>query len=137
MEKVPGSDSMTVRATIDGSPEKLLVGIGTIRTQLWHNTALKLDPTVGIESSAACLGITLGSMEAGGFPVQVNPTSAFAPSAFDGVLGADMMPRYDIDLDFAHRKLNYFSPEQCKGAGIYSESKHADFGAGDKIGARN
>jgi hypothetical protein len=29
------------------------------------------------------------------------------------------MAQYDIDLDFAHRKLNYFKPEQCKGAGIY------------------
>jgi hypothetical protein len=35
------------------------------------------------------------------------------------VLGTDMMMRYDIDLDFAHQRMNYFTPEQCQSAGVY------------------
>jgi len=37
----------------------------------------------------------------------------------DGILGNVMMRHYDIDLDFAHQKMNFFAPEQCMGAGIY------------------
>ncbi|MBN9543876.1 MAG: aspartyl protease family protein [Alphaproteobacteria bacterium] len=117
MEKVPGSDSMTVMATIDGNPARLLVGMGTMRTQLWHNTALKLDPAV--ENNVRVSRFILGSMDASGFPIEANTTPVFAPPLFDGILGTDMMQSYDIDLDFAHGKLNYFSPEQCVGAGVY------------------
>src|ERR1700743_669113 len=43
LESIPGSDLLTVSTTIDGSPEKLLLGIGDLSPQLWNAQAAKLD----------------------------------------------------------------------------------------------
>jgi hypothetical protein len=37
----------------------------------------------------------------------------------DGVLAADLMQNYDIELDFAGRKLNYFLTDHCPGRVVY------------------
>ncbi len=139
MEKVQGSDLMTVAAVIDGNSEKLIVDIGAMPTQLWNAQATKLDIPIREGRStgrfhfdfggrfSADIGrvqkFTLGSMENGGFHIQVFADPDVPQPAYDGVLGTDMMQRYDIDLDFAHQQLNYFTPEQCKGGGIYWKPK--------------
>jgi hypothetical protein len=130
MTDVPGSDTMTVPAAIDGQPQRLLVGIADT-TQLWNEDAAKLDLALWegrrtmdgggrfSEYVARVEHLTMGAMETGYFVTQISPDPDFANAGSDGVLGTDMMQRYDIDLDFAHHQLNYFSPEQCQGAGIY------------------
>jgi beta-lactamase regulating signal transducer with metallopeptidase domain len=131
LENVPDSNTMTVATTVEGNPEKLQVGIGDASTQLWISQAKKIslpvqegrrDMDAGGRFSmdvARVARFTLGSMETGHFDIQVMPDPDYAMAGFDGVLGTDMMHSYDIDLDFAHRQLNYFLPEECKGAGIY------------------
>lgn len=131
MEKLAGSDTMTVMATIEGSPQKLLVDTGAIPTQMWNSEAVKLGLPVRegarfldsggrySQDVARVAKFTLGSMNTGGFPIYVRPDPDSARGGSGGALGTDMMQRYDVDLDFAHQTLNYFAPEQCKGAGIY------------------
>lgn len=131
MEKVPGSNLMTVTASIGGSPQRMLFDIGRAPTQLWNSTAAKLHLAVEpggsdwdfggrYSESAARIGrLNLGSVQGGGFYLQVSPDPTVSSAPFDGILRNDVMWMYDIDLDFAHQRLNYFSPEQCKGAGIY------------------
>lgn len=128
MERIPGSDLMTVTANVDGSPERLLVGIADT-TQLWNAQAAKLDLPVRegrrmmdgggrfSEDVARIQSLTLGAMQTGNFDTQISADPDFTGS--DGVLGTDLMQRFDIDLDFAHGRLNYFTPEQCQGAGVY------------------
>jgi beta-lactamase regulating signal transducer with metallopeptidase domain len=130
MDEVADSNTMTVTATVEGRPERLLIGIGDLSTQLWNAEAAKLKLPVqeGVramdfggrysQSVARVARFTLGAMETGGFYVQIMPDPDYAMGT-DGVLATDMMHSHDIDLDFAHRQMNYFSPEQCKGAGIY------------------
>ena len=36
-----------------------------------------------------------------------------------GVLGADLLGKFDVELDLAHSKLNLFSQEHCKGQVVY------------------
>jgi beta-lactamase regulating signal transducer with metallopeptidase domain len=131
MEQVPGSNLMTVTAIIDGSPEKMLFDIGRMSSQLWNTTAAKFHLAVQqgargwdfagrySEDSARVADFAIGSMQTGGFHIRVSPDPDAVPAPFAGIIRNDMMWRYDIDLDFAHQRLNYFSPEQCKGAGIY------------------
>ncbi len=38
---------------------------------------------------------------------------------FSGILAADYMGKYDIELDFAGGKMNYFSPDHCEGKVVY------------------
>lgn len=128
MEQMPGSDTMTVAVTIEGHPAKLMIGIAD-GSQLWNaqakafGLALRegprmMDGTGRFSEDAARVGsLTLGSMETGNFWTQITADPDFAGA--DGVLGTDMMMRYDIDLDFAHQRMNYFTAEQCEGAGVY------------------
>ncbi len=129
METAPGGDIPTVTATIQGHPEKLMVGIADA-TQLWNATAKTLGLPVWegarvmdgggrfSEDDSRAESLTLGSMETGYFHTFVTADPDFGTSGTAGILGTDMMMRFDIDLDFAHHRLNYFSPEQCDGAGI-------------------
>ncbi len=130
MERVPGSNTMTVTATIDGHPERLLVGIADT-TQLWNTQARQLGLPVReggrmmdgggrfSDQVTRVAHLTFGSMETGGFFLNVSSDPDFKNPGSDGVLGTDMMQRFDIDLDFAHRRLNYFSPDRCPDACVY------------------
>ena len=128
MEQMPGSDTMTVPVTIEGQSARLMIGIAD-GSQLWNTQARKLGLAVQegprmmdgggrfSEDVARVGSLGLGSMETGNYITQIGADPGFTGA--DGVLGTDMMMRYDIDLDFAHRKLNTFTPEQCQGAGVY------------------
>jgi len=128
MEQMPDSDTMAVQATIEGHSAKLLIGIAD-GSQLWNTQAEKLGLAVRegrrmmdgggrfSEDVARVGSLSLGSMETGNFVTQIGADPDFGGS--DGVLGTDMMMRYDIDLDFAHQRMNYFTAEQCEGAGVY------------------
>ncbi|HZQ41591.1 MAG TPA: retropepsin-like aspartic protease, partial [Rhizomicrobium sp.] len=97
----------------------------------WNEEAAKLDLALVegrrmmdgggrfSEDLARVGSFTVGSMKTGGFYTQVSADPQFADARSDGVLGSDMMIRYDIDLDFARQRLNFFTPEQCEGAGVY------------------
>ena len=136
MEATPGGDTMTVATSFDGKPQRLLLGISDTPTQLWQSRAAKLGLPVQMgrrtmdgggrisEEVSRVQDFALGSMATSNFFIQVVPDPNFENAGSDGVLGTDMMMRYDIDLDFAHRQLNYFTPEQCQGAGVYWAPSH-------------
>ena len=131
MEPTPGGDTMTVTASFDGKPERLLVGISDTPTQLWQSRAANLRLPVQLgrrtmdgggrisEEVSRVESFAMGNMKTDNFFIQVGPDPDFPNAGSDGILGTDMMMRYDIDLDFAHRRLNYFTPEACKSAGVY------------------
>jgi hypothetical protein len=132
MEQVPSSDLMTVAASVDDRPVKLVVDTGAIPTQLWAATVKKLDYPADIgrqrymdlagrysEGGTLVSKFALASMWTGRNSLHVSPDPGQPHADSDGLLGLDMMQRFDIDLDFAHQELNYFTPETCKGAGIY------------------
>lgn len=130
MEKVNGGPVMSVAVTIDGTPETMLVDVGREATQLFETPANKLHLSNQrgqffdysgrfSERTARIESFKLGSMEGGGFHVVVAPDPDTASAPFNGIIGNDVMFRYDVDLDFAHQKLNFFTPEKCEGAGIY------------------
>jgi beta-lactamase regulating signal transducer with metallopeptidase domain len=131
MVPTPGGDTMTVLTSFDGKPQRLLIGISDTPTQLWNTPAVKLGLPIRMgrrmmdgagrisEEVSRLQDFALGNMKSGNFDIQIGQDPDFADAGSDGILGTDMMMRYDIDLDFAHRRMNYFEPEQCSGAGLY------------------
>ncbi|HKD48823.1 MAG TPA: pepsin/retropepsin-like aspartic protease family protein [Rhizomicrobium sp.] len=128
-----GGGMPIVSASIDESPVKFLVDTGSIVSQVSYAPAAALRLTslatprgqydISGRFSREAARITtfvLGNMQATGFYLRLVPDPDFsAEPPFDGILATDMMSRYDIDLDFGHRRLNYFAPEACQNAGIY------------------
>jgi len=77
--------------------------------------------------NASNLYVVVASFELGGLqgknvyfmvsPNQKMGTNAALP--IDGVLANDMMDRFDVEMDFANHKLNYFSTDHCDGDVVY------------------
>ena len=128
-----------VSASLDDRPVKFQVDTGSIFSQVSRTPAQALGLT-GLETARGQFDIagrfsneaarittfTLGNMEADGFYVRLVPNPDFsAEPPFDGILATDMMARYDVDLDFGHHRLNYFTPPNLRyrcvpgGANVY------------------
>jgi predicted aspartyl protease len=120
---------MFVTAGINGQPVRLLVDTGAERTVLTEATVDRLglphDPhhvtrTIGIGGigtgrDAIIPGITLGGTH---FPVErvavgqfaINPTAG-APA--DGLLGADILLAFDVDIDPVTQHLTLYRVRRC------------------------
>lgn len=60
------------------------------------------------------LGISTSLLKGTEMLVDENPGGGF-----DGTFATDLMQRYDIEMDFAGHRLNYFSPDHCEGKVVY------------------
>jgi len=62
----------------------------------------------------------LGRMKGKDIQMMVEPNPDFARGTrFSGLLAADLMGKYDVELDFGGNKLNYYSPDHCEGRVVY------------------
>ncbi len=127
-------DMLFVHARIDGEPIKLLVDTGAERTLLTEATVDRLrlprdfqhaTRTFGIGSPTATWdaklrnGIELGSTE---FPVDRVTVGRFAineaaGNRADGLLGADILLAFDIDLNLPDHEITLYQPRhECPDA---------------------
>lgn len=117
-----------VPVTINGAPKALLLDTGGYMTQLsratadelkipLHDSALRLADASGNVSRSYVIAdtLTLGTLTAQKQPMMVSPGWLDA----DGILSSDLLLRYDVEMDFPGGKLNYFSPDHCKGKVVY------------------
>jgi hypothetical protein len=58
----------------------------------------------------------LGRMKRGNTQFMVMKRS---DEEFDGLLGADFLYYFDLELDFARGKINFISPDRCEGKAVY------------------
>jgi hypothetical protein len=117
-----------VPVAINGVPKILLLDTGGFMSQLSRDTVdeLKIPTHDGYIQLADVSGnvskkyviadtLKLGNLVAANQPMMVSPGNLDA----DGILSSDLLLRYDVEMDFAGNKLNYFLPEHCKGKVIY------------------
>ncbi len=124
-----------VPVKIEGTPRMLLLDTGGYMSQLTTAVAdeLKLESRKSMvqlydiagnisERFVISKDFEIGGMHASGLPFMViSPNSNFGKGdqAFDGILAGDFMLKYDVELDFAAAKLNYFLTDHCEGRVIY------------------
>lgn len=77
------------------------------------NTRGNTSNTVAIARDVRLGGIHYDSMQ---LRVRIEDPSPAAPQ---GMIGADLMRNYDIDLDFGNRKMNVIKPEHCADSVVY------------------
>jgi hypothetical protein len=121
-----------VPVTINGTPQKMVLATGGAITNLRQDAAaalgldaidashIKLLSGNGAASqSYTQIDFTLGGIHVPKFQTIVWPTSGTGPAPFAGSLAGDFLSLYDVEMDFAGRKLNFFSKDHCPGHVVY------------------
>ena len=121
-----GGSYFAVPVTVNGTPRKFLLDTGGAFTQISVDTVkemgLKIQPSSIVmydmygNSSAGQVAVDIG---VGRQTVKDNETQVSGITGLDGIFAADFMQNYDIDIDFAGKKLNYFLTDHCDGRVVY------------------
>lgn len=119
-----------VSVTINGTPKQFLLDTGGATTQISAEAAdeLKLPITdsnvkmLDLYGNASTRAVKVDSFILGRLRDKNTtlPIMTFRDNElFSGIFAADYMGKYDIELDFAGGKMNYFSPDHCPGKVVY------------------
>jgi hypothetical protein len=130
---LPGG-RMLVPVTINGASKMLLLTTAGDFTTLNAGTAKDLNLEVLntyrsklIDSAGNASrryvhaqSFKIGALEGKDFPLLLTPNpDAGEVSPYDGNLSGDIMAHFDVELDFAARKMNFFSQDHCAGHVVY------------------
>lgn len=119
-----------VAVTVNGTQKQFLLDTGGAVTQISAEAAeaLKLPVVdspvkmLDLYGNASSRAAKVDSFGLGRLADRdaVLPIMTFRDNElFSGILAADYMGKYDIELDFTGGKMNYFSPEHCPGKVVY------------------
>jgi hypothetical protein len=117
---------VSVPLTINGKPVRLMVDTGAGMSSLTTTAAAALGLRLRDSGTAHLLNadghplhryylprdLKVGRLDARNIPFLQWPTDL--PNV-DGIIGPDLMVRYDVDMDFAADRLTYFSQDHCAG----------------------
>lgn len=130
-------NSMMVPVTIDGVPKMMVLDTGGAISQLSRATLSEFNlpeqrspmRVFDLEGHISRTrtrvpDLTLGAIDFAGtnLVVDANPN---VESSFAGFLSADLLARYDLDIDFGSNRLNLFSPGHCGVGNLYWPSRPA------------
>ncbi|HKQ10489.1 MAG TPA: pepsin/retropepsin-like aspartic protease family protein [Rhizomicrobium sp.] len=119
-----------VAVTINGTQKQFLLDTGGYATQISATAAeeLKLPVTesyvkmLDLYGNVSTQAVKVDTFVLGRLgdrntrmPILTLPENAL----YSGLLAADYMGKYDIELDFAGGKMNYFSSDHCPGKVVY------------------
>jgi len=125
MDTLP-SGEFAVPATLNSKPFRLLVDTGSDSSSISSDVAEQLgipknfNPFGGAFLNNAATNyysiissISFGNLHSSAqWPFIIDPDAILMPD-MNGLLGADVMSNYDIELDFLGGKMNFFAPNQC------------------------
>jgi predicted aspartyl protease len=122
---------MVVPAEINGHPLRLLVDTGSERTTLTEAAAARLGlphsfqyvtRTFGVAGMSANWDLAVPGIDLGGqhFPLERVAVGSFALDRFsgppvDGLLGADILMAFDMDIDLPAHRLTLYRVRRCPG----------------------
>jgi hypothetical protein len=128
----PGNVRALVPVGINGTSQMFMLDTGGVATQISAATAKSLNlPAVEMsiklldmygnasERGVRVENLTLGRMRDGKTVLPIMTRLFDDNEQFSGIFAADYMGRYDVELDFAGGKMNYFTPDHCAGKVIY------------------
>ena len=126
-------DSVVVAVTMDGTDRKMLIDTGGIYPGISQKAVaeLKLKQTglapemeiytaggKKITDYATVPELQIGSNKVRNLRLMVQPEGMLTEQ-LDGILSPDFLSQFDLDFDFAAKKLNLFSPDHCEGKVVY------------------
>lgn len=133
LDMTTGSDGrVRVPMTIAGQTFSMLVDTGGVLSMLTPQSVDALDLTeqpvpqvritqyggLTIDRFVTAHDIVLGTMKASQLEFLVMPRGGYSPD-IGGLLGPDILKRFDADFDFANGALSLFSQDHCEGQVVY------------------
>ena len=107
------------------------VGEMKLPTRSMGDQFVSYDAYGGRTSTVATApSITIGPLQVTAVDFVVAPPGHKFGKGVSGLLGANVLKHFDIELDFAKKKLNFFDPDHCPGQVVYwtqSGSAHLPF----------
>ena len=127
----PGGNFL-VPVSINGTPQKMVLatagGITSLRQDavaamgldaIDANHVKLLSSNGTVSQSYTQIDFALDGIHVPKLQTIVMPASGTGPAPFVGSLAGDFLSLYDVEMDFAGRKLNFFSKDHCPGHVIY------------------
>jgi predicted aspartyl protease len=139
---------IVVDVSIGGKPRHFLVDTGGFLTSIYQDVAdsmglsthavgqdVEIYNVKGARSKryARIPDLAIGMLKGDNIPVLVEPRAPGSNEKIDGILAPDILSRFDLDFDFANRKLNLFEQDHCAGTVVYwsDTSAQVDFALRD------
>jgi predicted aspartyl protease len=131
---------VVVEVSVGAKPRRFLVDTGGVFSSIFQHLAdeLNLKPdALGSNVQVYNLrgdrarhyvslpDLAIGPLKGSDVPVLVDEESAFSRS-IDGILAPDILSKFDLDFDFANRKLNLVMPDHCAADVVYWANSYAD-----------
>jgi predicted aspartyl protease len=123
----PGGARYSVPIMVNGKPRQFLLDTGNPNSRLGRSvvTELSLSTKTGgrmlaPDGSVAEAYVTEADLEIG--PMKAPRHEMWVQeglTSFGGIFAPDLMQNYDIEIDFAGRKLSYFLPDHCPGRVVH------------------
>lgn len=120
---------------INGAQKMFLLDTGGAVTQIDYAaveemklprraSAIKMLDVYGNAAQAVAVAesLSLGRLQERNAELQIGTSLFSGESSFIGLLAADYMAEYEIELDFAGGKMNFFSKDHCEGKVVYWEA---------------
>lgn len=134
LDMLPGDPQrILVKATLAGHEKDLILDTGAAGSMLTESTVkeLGLSPQMvstlldfrmasktQIHESAVVPSVQLGELHGTNYAFGILPDSEIEESAA-GLLGGDMIRRFDVELDFAAAKVDIYSSDHCPGKVVH------------------
>lgn len=133
LDMTQSDEGLLVPVSIQGAPKTMIIDTGAPLSVVDPQAAIDLKlithdvvqgrmyTTSGRQFTQMAIihGLDIGQMHASDVRVMVEPSRLSGDSRVAGLLGADFLRHFDIDLDFGAHKLNLFSQNHCEGKVIY------------------
>jgi hypothetical protein len=143
MTQIAGSNLMAVPVSINGTSRKFVIDTGDAGTQvsqamvrdlgLPENTYSGQAKEFNVRGSHSAQDVrqrvritdfAIGSMKGANMQFLISGDQALGDAKpYDGLLANDLFSNYDLDLDFAAKRMNYFGADHCPGQVAYWPEK--------------
>lgn len=121
-----------VPLTLNGAEKPFLLDTGGAATSIDYKLSQELKLSyrdsrvkmMDLSGNAVALvavvpTLQLGRLQESNAELQVMPSDLSGSGMFSGILSADYLAEYDVELDFGGGKMNFFSKDHCEGKVVY------------------
>lgn len=123
----------TVQATLGTKQVPMLVDTGGSYSMVAQHIVDELHPNLSrvrgaqfqlvdhteLKQIASIRPFALGEMTTHEFSFLVFPDGIVGPKYINGTIAPDILANFDVEFDFAHKKINLFSQDHCPGVVVY------------------